>query len=157
MKASNELQDAEAKFMEYASERKMRVSSERKAILRFVYEKKRPVTPAEAEEFAAEKHISRSTVYNTLKLLVRANVLRRVQQDGQARMIQYEPVGSRHNRVEMRCMRCGRVVRIQDAAIGDLIAAKRYSNFNYSHYTLCVYGECKLCRKSSKKETDKKK
>lgn len=156
MKTSVELQEAEAMFMEYASLHKMRMSSERRDILRFIFEQKRPVAPAEAEEFAAREHISRATVYNTLKLLVRANVLRRVQQDGNARIVQYEPVGWRHNRMEMRCMRCGRVVKIQDAAISDLIAAKRYSNFNYSHYTLCVYGECKLCRKSATKEKDRK-
>ena len=157
MKTSVEFQEAEARLMEYASQHKMRVSSERRVILRFICEKRRPVTPAETEEFAAQEHISRATVYNTLRLLVRAAVLRRVQQDGNARLIQYEPVGSRHNRMEMVCMRCGRVVRMQDAAISDLVAAKRYSNFNYSHYTLCVYGECKLCRKSAKKKIDKTK
>jgi Fur family peroxide stress response transcriptional regulator len=152
MKPTTDIADLESRLQDYADGHKLRVSSERRLLLRYIYEQHKPVQPAEIEEIAAAEHISRATVYNTLKLFVRANILRHVYAEGNGRQVRYELVDVRHNRMEMRCLRCGRVVKLQDAAISDLIAAKRYSNLNYSHYTLCVYGECKLCRKAKRKK-----
>ena len=157
MKSTSEIAEAEARLLEYANRHKLRISAERKTLLRYICGQKRPVAPAEIEAVAAQEHISRATVYNTLKLFTTANILRRAEQESGARNVRYEPVDTRHNRMEMRCLRCGRLVKIQDAAISDLIAAKKYSNFNYSHYSLCVYGECKLCRKKAQQKDKNKK
>jgi Fe2+ or Zn2+ uptake regulation protein len=158
MKALNDLAEAENRLEEYASANGMRMSVERKFILRHICQQKHPVTSAELERAAKEANISRATVYNTLRLLVSARIVQQVPQLEGVRRVEYRLAGARQNRMEMRCTRCGRLVKIKDTAISDLIAAKRYSNFNFSHYTLCVYGECKLCRRrTGHKQTDKNK
>ena len=60
---------------------------------------------------------------------------------------EYEVITGEHHRMEIICQKCGRVAEIQDKAIARLIKERKYSNFTLQHYSLFVYGECKICRR----------
>lgn len=137
--------EAEAKLEQYIGKHGLRNTMERYAILRFACELGNPFTAEQVVTLAAEQNISKATVYNTLSLLVSAQILWSLGKRGLN--AEYEVVTSGKIRMQMRCSNCGRVANLRDAVISDMIIGRKFNNFNPTHFSLYVYGTCKVCKK----------
>ena len=134
-------------FDQYIADKGLRHTPERYKVLEFACSLEPPFTAEQVVEMAKDIFISQATVYNTFVLLRDAKILHRLnRQYGQSRD-QYEVMVNGNNHMQFICKRCGRVVTFKDKMIESSIRARRYNNFKLDHYTLYVYGYCKLCRK----------
>lgn len=120
---------------------------ERDTILKVIIEHAVPFSPKELVTWLEGMHISRATVYNTLDLLVSAHILHCLRQQMNTKQVQYELALAHTNYIQMICTRCGRTVELRDAAIRNVVENRRYSNFIEQHFSLYVYGVCKVCRR----------
>ena len=154
MKDDKVLNPARAALSQYLKEKKMRRTPERFAILEKVFS-----TDAhfyvdvlhEAMELEGY-HVSLSTVYATVQLLIDAGLVRRHQFPNQP--AQYERVlqGVTENHHHLVCTSCGRVKAVKDHELADRISSLRYPTFRTEFFSLYVYGLCSRCQKRLRKE-----
>ena len=97
-----------------------------------------------------EFSISRATIYNTLALLEDARLVQKLDKEFGVRTAQYEWVIDRESSVQIICSKCGRVSPVKDSTISRMLADKRWTNFVPHHFSLYVFGECKVCRRKVK-------
>ena len=95
--------------------------------------------------------ISRATVYNTLSLLEDARLIQKLDKEFGVRTAQYELVHASDSSVQVICQRCGRVSTVRDTTISRMLADKKWSNFVPHHFSLYVFGHCKVCRRKIKR------
>ncbi len=143
--------EAERKLEQYIAEHRLRHTPERYTILRHACELGNPFTVEQLTQLAEQSHISRATIYNTLSLLVSAQILWCIGRKGA--QAEYELVTGGKVRMRLKCSNCGRIADFKDIAIENLVAARKYSNFNLTHFSLYVYGTCKTCRKKKNNNT----
>ena len=132
---------------QYVLSHNKRPSKVRNEVLEQAFLLPQPFTADQLMEACKEQRISTGTVYNLLQLFVSAQILHSItRQRGQA-ATEYEWMIGGQTRMQIICQKCGRVSDFHDKAIERLIQERRYSNFVLQHFSLYVYGECKLCRK----------
>lgn len=136
-------EEAARKLEKYIGEHHLRHTQERYTILSYICEIGRPFTADQVIKMAEKDFISRPTVYNTLELLVSAQILWEGGKRGGKQ--EYEMLHGVKMRMRMRCTRCGRLSNFKDSAIEELIAKHKFRNFRLSHYTLEVWGTCRVC------------
>ena len=111
-----------------------------------------PFTAEMLIQACKKERISVGTVYNALTLFISARILHATtRQRGQA-ATEYEVITGVSSKIQMICERCGRTVNLHDKAVDNLLRMRKYSNFNMHHYSVFVYGECKLCRRKKKED-----
>ena len=131
-------------FIQFLESRNLRKTPERFAILEKIY--------TTTQHFDVETmiqngyRVSKATVYNTIDLLLEANLVRKHQFG--SNLAQYERVYNA-NHHHLICMKCGKVREVKDL---DLM-----SKLNTSYYTLYVYGICSRCSNKNKKDKIEKK
>ena len=146
MKSLTSYNHALARLNTFIAEHKGKPSLEREKILQTICRIGTSVTPAEIIQIMKTENISRSTVYNTFKLFVLARILFPVGRADKAG-VRYELCYDKPNHIQMICSNCGRKTEIRDTALQTQICNKKYTNFNFRHFTLYIYGECNVCRK----------
>ncbi len=99
-------------------------------------------------------HLSLSTVYSTLKVLVEAG-LARMHRFGGEQPAQYErvvpdsPAGHYH----LVCTACGRISEVTDSSLSlRQITRRHYSSFEPAYCMVYVYGTCYRCLKRMRRE-----
>lgn len=130
----------------FLDERNLRHTPERFTILSAVCRLQR-FTIDELRQSLTTLIISRATIYNTLSLLVEARLVQKLEKEFGVRTAQYELVGVTESTVQIVCQRCGRVSVVKDSTISRMLADKRWANFIPDHYSLYLFGNCKVCRK----------
>lgn len=131
----------------YLKANDLRPSVVRTAVLEQACYLPQPFTAKQLVAVCQEQRISIGTVYNSLNLFISAQILHANERQRGKAATEYEVITGEHHRMEIICQKCGRVVDIQDKAIARLIKERKYSNFTLQHYSLFVYGECKICRR----------
>ncbi|MCM1292725.1 MAG: transcriptional repressor [Bacteroides sp.] len=148
-----------ATFTQYLSQHRLRRTPERFAILEKVFD-----YPAHFSIDALHSmleqcgyHVSRSTVYNTIQLLIKCSLVRRHSFDSQSP--QYEKVAGPSIHHHLICSSCGKIREIKDPEIDRLLASRRFGKFHTDYIDLSVYGLCGSCtrKKRSQKSTVKRK
>ena len=91
--------------------------------------------------------VSRSTVYNTVELLMDATIVRRHVFEGM--QAQYERITLPHT--HLICTTCGKVKETRDTNFAAYMNARRFNAFNADHYSLYVYGTCSTCARKLKR------
>lgn len=144
-----------ARFTQYMNQHHLRKTPERYAILEKVMEMNSHffIDNLYAALEADGYHVCRATIYNTIELLVDAQIVRRHSFD--AHSAQYEkidnPASCHHHLV---CTRCGKIKEVKDAEIDMHINSRRYGTFHPIYADLYIYGICSRCarrRKATKK------
>ncbi len=139
-------EQAELIYTEYVAKNKLRKSPERNAILEHIY--------MTDERFTAEElhgamswvlKVSLATVYNTLDLFVKANLV--VRHDFGPNAMVYEKAVGRVAQHFMICSKCGAVREFTDRHVKAIVEAKRFSNFTMKNYSIYLYGHCRKCKK----------
>lgn len=100
--------------------------------------------------------ISRATVYNTLELFEKAGVIRHIEKEYGVRAGQYELSCLKTSSVQIICQQCGRISEVKDSTISRMLEDKRFTNFIPERFSLYIYGKCKVCRKKTIKQRQKK-
>lgn len=100
---------------------------------------------------ASGQHIGRATVFNTLSLLVRANILRRKQFDNGHYTYETTALLPAGNQLHTVCSSCGRLSDIRNVNVIKELAELKFGTFLPSYYSLTVYGICSRCQRRLKK------
>ena len=138
---------AEETLRKYLSRRGLRLTSERRHILKEVFSSHRHFETEDVMERLRARglRVSRATVYRTLAVLVKGGLLREVS------------FGERHTHYEHRlghphhdhlyCLKCGKVIEFRSVGIESLqeqICKKM--EFEALAHLLQISGYCKACR-----------
>lgn len=141
-----------AKLVAYAKRNKLRMTWQRNAVLEICCNEPTPISTARLVTVAAERGISRPTVYNAIDTFVHAEILQCVGKAVDKKYRQYDFFFQKHTNIQLVCTRCGRISKIKDNSISKAIHNRQFNNFVMQHYTLTVYGKCKVCRSLLAKE-----
>ena len=136
-------------FSDYLDAHGMRKTTERYAILSHILNINGHFTIEELQQIinADGFRVSRSTVYNTVELLMDAKMLRRHVFEGM--QAQYERITLPHT--HLICTSCGKVKEVRGPNFAAFMNARRFNVFNTDHYSLYVYGVCSTCARKSKR------
>ena len=124
-----------------------RPSKVRNIVLSCAFGLRQPFTAEQLLTACEAEHISVGTVYNSLEVFCEAGIVRATTRQRGKAATEYEIISGSASKFQMICKKCGRTVDISDKAISRLIKERKYSNFDMQHFSLFVYGECKICRK----------
>ena len=137
---------AQERLNRYVRDHEMRPSKVRNMVLEQVLALPQPFTAEQLIETCAAEHISVGTVYNALNLFLDAHILHAYKRQEGQRATEYELIAAASNKIQMICKKCGRVQNVSATGITSAIKDHKFSNFNMQHFTLYVYGDCKICR-----------
>lgn len=140
------------KLDKYLLQHNLRHTLERYQVLLRACELPSPFTVDQLVEATREDHISQATVYNVLNLLKDARIAHLLGKQYRQNKDLYEITSTTNNHLQIICTQCGREAEFKDVAVMNLLYAKRFNNFDLQHFSLYVYGECKVCRKKKKQE-----
>lgn len=139
-------------FGEYLIRHRKRRTAERFAILDCVMKSADHFTiDALSERLDADGfHVSLTTVYSTLDLLVDCNLVRRHRFGSDSARYERTVGGNSHH--HLVCQRCGKVREVRDQSITDAIDEVRYQGFISSYFSLNIYGLCRACQKRDRRQ-----
>lgn len=143
---------AKERLKDYLNEKGLRPSVIRDLVLERACELPQPFTAHQLVDVCKAERISVGTVYNALNVFVAAQILHVIERQRGRAAMEYEVVTSNVTHMQFVCKKCGRTVEFNDKAIARLVKERKYSNFNMQHFSLLIYGECKICRTKTKKE-----
>lgn len=143
-------------FIQFLEARKLRKTPERFAILEKIYTTTQHFDVESLHEAMIENgyRVSKATVYNTIDLLLEANLVRKHQFGGN--LAQYERVYNT-NHHHLICVKCGKVREVKDLDLMSTLNTRKFNKFTTSYYTLYVYGVCSRCNRKSPKDKNEKK
>lgn len=98
--------------------------------------------------------VSRATIYNTLEILIDADVVIRHPLNGT--MQQYELCCLSTNHTHLVCTQCGSIRKISSKEQPIDPSAMRKNRFTPAFYCLYIYGLCAKCRQQQKGKGKKK-
>ena len=93
--------------------------------------------------------VSRATLYNTIVLLLDANLVIKHQFGNSS---QYERAYRNETHHHMICTECGKVSEFQDEALKKTVADTKLKRFTAMHYSLYIYGICNKCALAKRKK-----
>ncbi len=99
-------------------------------------------------------YLSLATIYNTLRLFVRANIIKSIDFEG-ADSTQYVVNGITSN-VYLYCTTCGKIKDVRDTDFITFMNTRKYTAFKADHYSLLVYGTCNTCARKRNNSINKK-
>lgn len=136
-------------FTEYLKENRCRCTVERFAILEAVYSINGSFEIEELLRYLEEHEkfrVSRATVYNTISLLIRANLATHHQYGTVSKYEKCFGAGKGH----AVCTKCGKVTEINNINLTETITAN-VKKFHLTHYSLYAYGLCNKCHLAAKR------
>lgn len=152
MADKNGKETAKRLLTEYLERNGHRKTPERYAILDTIYTIEGHFsmdTLYETMQNQAEFRVSKATLYNTIVLLVDANLVIRHAFGTPA---QYEKTMGRTAHQHLVCTQCGQVSELHDEALHEAVEHTRTGRFQPSHYSLYIYGLCRKCAGTKKKK-----
>ena len=130
----------------YILKHNMRHTPEREMVLEEICNLTQPFTADKLAEKCRPLRLSQGTVYNSLSLFVSARILHAFNREEGRTSTEYELTTGVKSHIRMVCTTCGRIAEIHDKAIEHIVQSRKYSNFTPGHYTMQIYGQCKVCR-----------
>ena len=143
MDVDKELKAAKSALTQFMAMNNMRKTPERYAVLEAIYNAGKHISADELHEAMADEfRVSRGTVYNTLEMLYRANLVLRHQFGG---VILYEKRTSKPH-YHMICTECNTISEFNNTTLKNALSTIKLKGFNISDHDLYVYGICTKCR-----------
>jgi Fe2+/Zn2+ uptake regulation proteins len=94
--------------------------------------------------------VSRATLYNTIILLIDANLVIKHQFGSSS---QYERAYNNENHYHMICMNCGKVAEFRNDELLKAISDAKLNKFHPYHYSLYIYGICNKCNLAKRRKS----
>ena len=137
---------------EYLKENKLRCTPERYRILNMIYsiegsfDIETLLKHMEVKKF----RVSRATIYNTITLLINANLVTHHQFGNKSR---YEKCFN-NEKCHLICTKCA---KITETTIPDFkeILVQGIKKFHLTHYSLYIYGLCNKCHQAARRRKSK--
>lgn len=148
---------AESRFRAYMKSERLRCTSERIDVLQEIYGADAHLDADEIYRRLREKGtgISRATVYHTLDLLFRLNLITRI--DLGHHHAHYEKSLGVANHLHIVCQKCGKVVEATSGKLGGMVEKLCADNgFSLGSFSLQVFGECRDHEACSVRAANKK-
>lgn len=144
---------------EYMLEKRCRKTPERYALIKAVYSIGEPFSVDSLQAFVAKQMVlSRITVYNNLKMFIKAGLVIKLPTPG---LEMYEACYQNQPHHKLVCTVCGATTEFLDDSITDFVMEKRFKKFHLSSCSVTIFGVCARCRakqnREKKKLRDKKK
>ena len=139
--------DYEAKFASYLKDRGLKLTVQRKIILREIFRYHRHFEADEMLYRMREKRlkVSKATLYRTLALLVEAGLLR--QEEFGERHSHYEHIFGHKHHDHLLCLRCGKIEEFRNDEIEQLQGRIcKQHGFEPTSHKMEIHGYCKKCR-----------
>jgi Fur family transcriptional regulator, ferric uptake regulator len=140
------VQEAEKLFSEFLEKKGLKLTSQRRVILKQATEAGGHFTAEELLKFAKkmDKTISKATVYRTLSLLKESRILEE-QDFGEGKKFYERALGHKHHD-HFICVRCGKIIEFENDQIEDLQdrEAKKHK-FKIVYHSLKLFGFCARC------------
>jgi len=133
-------------FSNFLKNRKLRNTVERDKIFKAVCMAKDPFSldviwkRLEDNNF----HVSRASIYNTMELLLDANIVVRLQFAGFNTLYELKYIAEQFNYAI--CRHCGTVRKIKNDKSKKLLNDYKIPKFTLEHYSLQFYGICSKCK-----------
>lgn len=137
-----------------------RCTPERMAILEEVVEVKSKFTIDELEQRLQERHfpVAHGTLYNTIRELLDARLVRRLQT---GRIAHYQFCDGKTPNFHQICVRCGKIVEFVLPEVENLLQTYRPRRFTMQEFSVTISGVCSTCmalqRKLERKNNKNKK
>ncbi len=103
---------------------------------------------------AEDYHVSPTTVYSTLELLVECGLVKRHRFNNKASLYE-RSTGNASNHHHLICTNCGKIKEMRDAEIDMIIKNKRFPAFTQTSFALNIYGMCSACSRKQRREKKK--
>ena len=140
------IQAAEKIFTEFLEGKDLKLTSQRRTILRQAVDADGHFSAEKLLELSkkADDTISKATVYRTLALLKESKILEE-QDFGDGRKV-YERGQGRKHHDHLICVKCGRIIEFENEPIEKLqdSEAKKH-HFRIVYHSLKIFGFCKSC------------
>ncbi len=155
MDANNEsdaLEQAVLQMESFLVANHMRRTPERVAILKRVYRIKKSFTADEIHQrILPQFHVSLTTIYNTLEILVKCNLIARHEIENQP--ARYQRIFENQSRqyIHLVCVQCGKVTEHKDVYLAHLLKNRPLRGFKALYPSFFVYGLCTKCLREQKK------
>jgi len=143
-------QSPEEKFREYLASRprQQRFTPQQRDMVQFIFSKHNHFDADELiDEMKRERlRVSRPTVYRTLKKLVDAGLLRRINL-GSRTVYEHDYGYAQHD--HMHCEKCSAMIEFHDPELEKLIhVVCQQNNFQYQGHTFVIRGMCSACNRA---------
>lgn len=132
-------------FKEFLRDGKHRITPERFEVLDFAMKSGNHFTADELylKMKQANSNISRATVYNSLELIVKSEML--VKRNFGENKTFYESSYNKENHVHLVCSECGNIIESDDIQIEELVKLiSKKNNFVAESFQFNILGKCKL-------------
>lgn len=131
----------------FLSERGLRKTPERFAILRKILEMDShfEVDALHAAIEADGYHVSRATVYNTVELLEDAGIIRKLSFGHNTSVYELH----RDNHIHLVCKKCGKIREVENPLVIASLMRLKSESFTPESFEITVHGICSECDKTS--------
>ena len=146
-------------FLEYLKNKKLRNTTERSAIFGAISRTNDPFTHEMIRQQLEDDHfyVSRASVYNTIELLIDANIVVRHQFTNSIVQYELKYIAEQFNYAV--CTHCNAVRRIKNDKFEKLLSNFKIPKFTPEHYLVQFYGTCSKCKfriaQQAKQQTNK--
>ena len=149
MDSSRIVEIANQIFSEYLKENRCRRTPERFAILDAIYSINGSFEIKQLMEHLEENlkfRVSRATIYNTITMLIKANLVTHHQFGA---ISKYEKCYGTAKAYTI-CTKCGKVTEFENTDLTETITAN-IKKFHLTHYSLYLYGLCSKCHQAMRR------
>jgi Fur family ferric uptake transcriptional regulator len=148
--------EVKSAFTAYLNAHAMRRTAERYAILDTIYSIKGHFDVEELYDLMLNEEkfrVSVATLYNTLTILIDAQLVQRHQFGSSP---QYECTCGVKPHGHAVCTICGKVTEFQNPEILSAVSGKKVQNFTTSRYSVYLFGTCARCMRALKRREKRK-
>ena len=146
------------RFLDYAQESKLRLTTQRRAIIDAVFDTDAHFTAEELTQWAQrrDKSVSRATVYRTLPLLTASGLVREMDFGKDSKF--YDPnYGSSPNHSHIICQDCGKIIEFDSEHIAQMEdELSRTLGFTIRSHRIQIIATCDQCRRPAQSERNPK-
>ena len=143
---SNQADTLQVLFSDYLKNKKLRNTAERNAIFTAVCNAKDPFTPEMIRQQLEDSNflVSSASVYNTMELLLDANIVVPLQFAGAIVHYELKYIAEQYNYAI--CTHCNAVHKVKSDKLKKLFKDYKIPKFSLEHYSLQFYGICSKCK-----------